>query len=154
MSRGRFHVRRFNDFGSAFAPYFFPDDESFEYEQPYVEAAMTESVPEIVIVHTDEQQSRAPVTAAAKPQVIDIPAVPNAAAAKPLPATLFIFVNGERLEARRFVLTVSDLRVTVDRQQRTIPLAMLDISGTVAANRQRGIDLRIPAKQNEIFLGF
>jgi hypothetical protein len=34
--------------------------------------------------------------------------------------TIFVLATGERLEARRFVLTASNLFVTTDRQQRTI----------------------------------
>jgi hypothetical protein len=52
------------------------------------------------------------------------------------------------------VLTASALSVGVDRHERTIPVDMLDIDATVAANRERGIDLRVPADRNEIFLTF
>ena len=38
--------------------------------------------------------------------------------------------------------------------QRTIPLDMLDINATIAANREREVDLRIPADRNEISLSF
>jgi hypothetical protein len=68
--------------------------------------------------------------------------------------TIFVLATGERLEARRFMLTASDLAVVIDRQQRTIPLHMLDIDATVTANRERGIDLRIPTDRNEISLSF
>jgi hypothetical protein len=46
------------------------------------------------------------------------------------------------------------VQLTVDRQPRTIPLAMLDVNATLAAERARGIDLRIPAGRSEISLGF
>ncbi len=78
----------------------------------------------------------------------------NSAASKPLPPAMFILRNGERLEARRYLLTHDNLSFTVDRRQRTIPLAMVDIDATVAANRERGIDLRIPADRSEISVGF
>ena len=67
---------------------------------------------------------------------------------------VFVLTNGERLEAHRYMLTADHLSVTVDRQQRTFPLTMLDLKGTMAANRERGTDLRIPADRNEISLGF
>ena len=67
---------------------------------------------------------------------------------------MFILTNGERFEAQRYLLTRDNLYVTVDRQQRTIPLSMLDINATVAADRERGISLRIPADRNEISLSF
>jgi hypothetical protein len=37
--------------------------------------------------------------------------------------------------------------------QRTIPLSALNVDATVAANRARGLDLKIPAK-GQIMLGF
>ena len=71
-----------------------------------------------------------------------------------LPPTIFILANGERLETRRFLLTASNLSFSIGRQQRTIPLDRLDLDATIAANHERGIDLRIPADRNEISLSF
>ena len=71
-----------------------------------------------------------------------------------LPPTIFILANGERLETRRFLLTATNLSFSVDRQPRTIPLDRLDLDATIAANQDRGIDLRIPADRNEISLSF
>jgi len=88
-----------------------------------------------------------------KAQVIEIPPVANATA-KELPPTIFILANGERLEARRFVLTASLLSVNIDRRQRTVPLDMLDLNATLATNHERGIDLRIPDDRNEISISF
>ena len=67
---------------------------------------------------------------------------------------MFILTNGERIESRQYLVTYDQVQLTVDRQPRTIPLSMLDLNATLAADRQRGIDLRIPAGQNEISLGF
>ena len=71
-----------------------------------------------------------------------------------LPPTIFILANGERLETRRYVLTASNLSVSIDRQQRTVPRDLLDINATITANHERGIDLRIPVDGNEISLSF
>lgn len=67
---------------------------------------------------------------------------------------MFILMSGERIEVRRYLLTHDRMYLTVDHQQRTIPLAMLDISATVAANHERGIEMRIPADPSEISLSF
>jgi hypothetical protein len=91
---------------------------------------------------------------AASPKVTELPGTPGSAASKPLPPATFILTNGERLEAQRYLLTHDNLYVTVDRQQRTIPLGMVDVNATIAADRARGIDLRIPADRNEISLSF
>jgi choline dehydrogenase-like flavoprotein len=87
-------------------------------------------------------------------QVIEIPAAAKTAEIKPIPPTVFVLTNGERFEAQKFLLTASNLSVTVQRQQRTIPMQMLDYDATLAANRDRGIDLRIPNDRNEVSVRF
>jgi hypothetical protein len=143
---GRSHFHR-NGAGTVFAPYFVPYDESFGYEQPETEAVTNGPVPPAAIPRTPEP-------AVPKAQVIEIPGASSSTTAKMLPPTIFILANGERLETRRFLLTASDLSVSIDRRQRTIPLDLLDLDATVAANHERGIDLRIPADRNEISLSF
>jgi hypothetical protein len=46
------------------------------------------------------------------------------------------------------------LRLTLDGKQRTIPLTDLDLKASTAANRERGINLRIPTNPNEVVMGF
>jgi len=86
--------------------------------------------------------------------VIELPNASKTAEIKPLPPTIFVLTNGEKLETQRYLLTASNLSVTVRREQRTVPLQMLDLDATLAANRDRGIDLRIPNDRNEISLRF
>ena len=74
--------------------------------------------------------------------------------AEPLPPAMFVLKSGERLEARRFLLTATSLSMNINRQQRVIPLDALDLDATIAANRQRGVNLQIPADHNEICLSF
>jgi hypothetical protein len=149
----RFHPRPDN-VGSIVVPYFFPYDEPYGYEQPGAEAVANGPVAPVVgIAQPDDRQSRTPEPPA-KAQVIEFPAAASSAAAKTLPPTIFILADGERLETRRFVLTASNLSVSIGRRQRTIPVDSLDIDATVTANQERGIDLRIPADRNEISLSF
>lgn len=155
--RGMFPSRfqhRHDSAGSIFVPYFFPYDEPFGYEQPYADAVTPEPVAPVGILPPDDRQSRAPEPSVPKAQVIEIPGVANSTAARMLPPTIFVLANGERLETRRFVLTASHLSVNIDRQQRTVPLDMLDINATITANHERGIDLRVPFDRNEISLSF
>jgi hypothetical protein len=141
---GGFHRHRgYGGYGSVFLPY----DEPFEYEQPEPEATASGPTPPVVASRVAEP----PVP---KAQVIEIPSAASSAAAKVLPPTVFVLANGERLEARRFVLTASLLSVSIDRQLRTVPLEMLDINATVTSNHERGIDLQIPADRNEISVSF
>jgi hypothetical protein len=137
-----------------FAPYYLPLEESFGDAQPDAEGVPEGPLPPVVILQSSERQSREPEPRASKPLVIEIPGVANSRATKVSPPTLFILATGERLETRRFVLTASALSVSIDRQQRTIPLDMLDLEATSIANRERGIDLRIPADRTEISLSF
>jgi hypothetical protein len=147
-SRGNSFSHRHN-FDSALFPFWY--DDLSDYEQP---ATSGVPVPPVIMMRPDQSQSTTPILAAASPKVIELPGTAISAPSKPLPLAIFILTNGERLEARRYLLTQDKLLLTVDRQQRTIPIAMLDIDATIAADRERGIDLRVPADRNEITLSF
>ena len=142
-SRHGFPARGFRrgGFGSYFFPYY---DEPIAYDQPEPEAETNE--PPVLI----PRMQAPPIPEA---QVIEIPRAANATA-KELPPTVFILANGERLEARRFVLTASLLSVSIDRRQRTVPLDLLDLNATLATNHERGVDLQIPNDRNEISVSF
>jgi len=132
--------------GSYFLPYGDSlGNDSPRYEEPDPEAAAN-TAPQLMIPRTPESLPRS--------QFIEIPSVANTAAPKMPPPAVFILANGERLEARRFLLSASLLSVSIDRQQRNVPLDMLDIRATLSANHDRGIDLRIPDDRNEISLSF
>jgi hypothetical protein len=137
-------------YGHSAFPYFLPD-----YETGWPEAEETpEQANKTPLVRvTDDsahRESASPVPA----QVIEIPDTQKSTQTNPLPTTVFVLTDGERLETERYLLTANSLFVTVHRAGRTIPLRMLDVDATVAANRDRGIDLRIPSDQNEISLRF
>jgi hypothetical protein len=144
---------RYNGLG-----YIAPYDELFAEEQPDGEAVSNGEVshgnePAVIILPPQLWPSRIPEPRVLQPKVIEIPRDANSIA-KLLPPAIFVLSNGERLEARRFVLTANSLSVSMDRRQRTIPLAMLDLNATMSANHERGIDLRIPADRTEISLSF
>lgn len=86
-------------------------------------------------------------------ELIEIPG-PAASTTKATPQAIFILTTGERVESQRFLLTASSLSVTVHRASRLIPFELLDVDATLAANHDRGIDLRIPSDHNEISLSF
>ncbi len=44
--------------------------------------------------------------------------------------------------------------MNIDRHERVIPLELIEIDASVIANHERGIELRIPADNNEISLSF
>jgi hypothetical protein len=140
--RSRSHLHH-DGSGYFSVPYFFPENEPFEYEQPDAEVVMNP----VSIPPTPEP--RIP-----KAQVIEIPGAANSTAAKMLPPTVFILANGERLETRRFTLTASNLSFSINGQQRTLSRDLLDLDATITANQKRGINLRVPADRNEISLSF
>ena len=101
-----------------------------------------------------QQAAGASEPAPGRPQLVNVPPVATTTLAKPIPKTVFIFTDGARLEADHYQLNAKFLNVTAEGQQRSIPLSALDVKKTIAANHERGIDLKIPTNGNEIFLAF
>lgn len=108
----------------------------------------------MAILQPYEGQPRESERTAPKPLLIEIPSVGSLPEVEVLPPTVFVLKDGQRLEARRFVLLASNLSLTIDRHQRTVPIETLDTSETTIANHDRGIDLRIPADPNETSVSF
>ena len=144
--------RRHDGFGAGFFPYFFPDDEPFWDEPTYTYEAASEPAPPLIIEERGDGQPRMREEPPPKPKVIEIPLDGNPSRAKTVPPTVFILTDGERLESRRFLLTTTNLSISIDHHERIIPFAMLNLDATAVANRERGIDLNIPADRNEITL--
>jgi hypothetical protein len=145
---------RFRNYGSGYAYGYYPywDEEPFE---SYPEPEPTENVASPPVLVFESRDCRPPAPVPEPPKLIEVPQTKEAdATSKPEPPTLFVFANGERLEARRYMLTADSLQVETGRQQRTISIGKLDLDATIAANRERGIDLQIPTDSNHIFLGF
>jgi hypothetical protein len=142
------------DFPGVFvtAPYYpFWYDEPSSYDQPNYQPPA--SAPEALT--TMPPNERPAAAAPANPKIIDVPgSVEKAAGAKPRVPVVFVLTNGERLEARRYTLTADFLDTGSNGQRRHIPVAALDREATLAANRQRGIELKFPSDPNEISLGF
>ncbi len=73
---------------------------------------------------------------------------------KPIPKTIFVLTNGEQLESDHYVIGGGFVDVTVAGEQRHIALASLDAPKTIALNHEHGVELKLPASKNEVFLGF
>lgn len=140
------HHRRSGFVYPYYWPYDYPYDDGMDYQQPYTQLVEREAAPAAT--------PAPPPAPPAKAQVIEIPVAASSVSAKPLPPAIFILADGERLEASRFVLTSNNLSVNLNRRQRTIPIDQLDLDATIAANHERGIELRVPADRNEISLSF
>ena len=145
---------RFSNNGSGYAPWDYPywDEEPFE---SYPDPEPPENVTSPPVLVLESRDCRAPAPVPQPPKLIEVPQTREAGATpKPEPPTLFIFANGERLEARVYILTADSLHVEIGRQRRTILIGEVDLDATIAANRERGIDLQIPTDRNQIFLSF
>jgi len=128
-------------------PYaFYPYDEAIDNERAYTGVVEREAEPMLL--------SPAPEARLPKSQLINIPSPVKAVPAKPLPPTIFILANGERLETTRFLLTAANLSLDIAHRLRTISLDQLDLDATIAVNYERGVDLRIPVDQHEVLLRF
>jgi len=139
-------------YGAALFPYFLPDDPAFWYGQPEPDEVTAAPVMPVVVERGVWGQWRERELPPIKPKLIEIPAsTANATSAKP---AIFILTDGEQVESRRFLLTANHLSVSIDRHERIIPIERLNLDATVAANRARGVDLRIPSDPNEISLSF
>jgi hypothetical protein len=86
--------------------------------------------------------------------VVNVPLASSSVPSKPLPKTVFFFLNGEQLEADSYLLRPGVLELTVKGEPRKVPLNDLDIKKTVSVNHERGIDFKIPSTNNEVFLAF
>ena len=104
---------------------------------------------------SNDQASSAPqITHSVSPKLIEAPRGRSAPLLKSLPPTVFVLKSGERLETHHYTIIAGSLRIDDQGIQRTIPLSALDLKATIAANHERGIDLKIPLNQNEVLLGF
>ena len=86
-------------------------------------------------------------------QGVKLGTAPKGSLASPPQPVVFILSSGERLESSHYLLSTDSLQVQQGETQRTIPLSDLNVDATIAANRARGVDLKIPSK-NQVMLGF
>ena len=140
--------------GSGFYPLWYSDryGDGFEFDEP--EQAATTSVPQVIVVPTETHAVPIREASPASPIVIEIPATAERPAVKSQTPTVFVLSGGRRLEALQYMLTGESLFVTIDRQHRRIPLSAVDIDATVAANRQRGVEVQFPDDRSHIVLQF
>ena len=101
-------------------PYLFDLFGDYGIGSPEDVNAKEESPEPLVRVH-DETPQRAAIQPSPA-QLIEIPNASKAAHRQPLPATIFVLMNGEKLETERYLLTASSLSASVQHRQRTFPL--------------------------------
>jgi hypothetical protein len=149
--------RHSHGYGTAWVPWGAPywDDDGYfwndsSYEQPPQQPATPP--PQVVVVQ--DREPHQPSAPPPSPKFVEVPDSKDGAAAQPLPPAVFVLQGGQRFESRNYVLTAQSLEITEGGQRREIPLRTLDINATIAANRQRGIDLTIPHDRTAVFVSF
>jgi hypothetical protein len=75
-------------------------------------------------------------------------------AAVPNPAAIFILSNGDHLESSDYTVTSESVQIMQNGVHRTIPMSAVNVQATLAANQQRGIDLKIPTNKSQMVLAF
>jgi hypothetical protein len=141
-------------YGSAWLPGYFPywdDDDYFQDESSYQQPVNT-TLPQVIVVKIEEPRPPAPPPE--PPKLIEVSQSKDAPIAQRLPPTLFVLTDGERLESRHYLLTAESLQIEVGRQQRTIPVSVLDLDASIALNYERGIEITVPRDNNQVLIGF
>ena len=80
--------------------------------------------------------------------------VKDQAPPKPAVPAVFVLSNGQRVEASDYFVTINSVQVNDEGKQRTIPLSTVNVQATVAANRERGLDIKIPDNKSQILISF
>lgn len=70
------------------------------------------------------------------------------------PAAIFVLSNGDRLESSDYLLTSDSVQLVQNSLHRTIPIKAINVQATVAVNKQRGLDLKIPTSKSQMVLSF
>jgi hypothetical protein len=103
------------------------------------------------------QQQQESITASQRPdsKVIEI-AHEDAPLLSPNgPPAVFILKNGDRIEVHRFTLTSTELTITeLPYGFSRFPFNALNWDATLAANSERRTSLQIPARTDQIVIGF
>jgi hypothetical protein len=150
------HFHRGNRFGggAVIYPYGFYDDyydnrSSAVSEQPAPVVVVREEQPAVI--------AAAPALPPADPKIIEVPEASNrvAKSATPSIAAIFILSDGRRIESQNYTVTDSILTIKEShRPSQQIPLSQLNVDATLAANRERGLDLQLPESRSEILISF
>jgi len=142
------HHRHGNPIGGFVSPFWYPG----YYSEPVV---IEREVP-VQPAPTPPAQIAAPEPQRipTAPKMTEIPATAKTETSRRMPAAVFVLTSGERIESRHYLLTAESVQLTVERKRRRIAIEALDLRATLAANRERGLDLQIPAGGSEVVLGF
>src|SRR6516162_10333123 len=102
----------------------------------------------------ENRYSRRTAQTVEPPKLVELAPSKEAPSTRPQPPALFLLKHGERLESRYYLLTTQSLQIDVGSERRTIPVSVLDLDATVAANHQRGIEVTVPRDRATVLLGF
>ena len=146
-------THRDRGFGAFWLPWYYPEwDDDYLWNLPsYRQPVNTPSPQVIVLENRDPRPTAQPVE---PPKLVELAPSKEAPSTRPQPPALFLLKNGERLESRYYLLTTQSLQIDVGSERRTIPVSVLDLDATVAANHQRGIEVTVPRDRATVLLVF
>jgi peroxiredoxin len=101
-----------------------------------------------------EQAAEAPPKPPSGMKVIEIPPDKNSHPGQPLPKAVFVLTSGERLESDRYTMDTHFLHIAIEGEERVIAINKVDVRATEAANRARGIEIKVPTSKSEVFVSF
>lgn len=130
---------------AAYAPIYWmvPMDYSAEDETPAAQPEPDNSIADQVQALTDEvemlrEEQSAPQELPARE------AGPRASAPKKPPKTVLVFRDGHQSEVQDYAILGKTLWVFGDQTTRKVPLAQLNLDGTIKLNDDRGVDFASP----------
>jgi thioredoxin-related protein len=103
---------------------------------------------------TDRQTTASASSKTSGPKLIEIPGGGPTSTPQPKAPAVFLFTNGDRIEAEDYMVTKDDLFITTNGQKHSYPVRSLDKPGTRAANIERGIVVTFPTTISEFNLNF
>jgi hypothetical protein len=141
-------------FGNVWLPWSYPywGDDFYADDSYYLEPANTP--PQVTAPVVEYREPARPAAPPESPKVTEVTLSKEVAPAKPLPPTVFVLSDGEKVESRDYLLTASSLRIEVGRARRITSVNQLNIDATLAANHERGIELTFPRNSGTVVLGF
>jgi hypothetical protein len=87
----------------------------------------------------------APPTAAAEPSPSPAASAAASQPAQPEDPSVLVFRDGHRLEVKNYAIVGDTLYDFTLGHMRKVPLSQLDLTATVKANDERGVDFVLPA---------
>lgn len=129
----------------------------YSYDETVAEPVVVQAPPQVVVVRDEGKSQAESPRLPADPKLIEVAPLGGEAAVskRVVGPAVFVLSDGRQFQAQRYTITDRFVFLTEGlRKTRRLSIDELDVEKTIAANRDRGIELQFPAAGNEIFLSF